>query len=59
MKMIGIMIMIGIACFWAGRLTTKPEVRTEVIQAEPDKIYDLPDCLEAVCRSLYLVPNCK
>ena len=54
----GVIILVGIASFWAGRLTGKPEIRTEVIRAEPDRIYSLPACLEAVCRSLYPV-NCE
>lgn len=55
----GVIILVGIASFWAGRFTGRPEIRTEIIRAEPDQIYSLPTCLEAVCRSIYPAPTCK
>ena len=57
-KTIGLIILIGIASFWVGRFTGKPEIRTEIIRLEPDRIYSLPACLEAVCKSLYPTPLC-
>ena len=55
----GVIILVGVVSFWTGRFTGKPEVRTEIIRPEPDRIYSLPACLEAVCRSIYPVPACK
>ena len=55
----GVIILVAIASFWTGRPTKGPEVRTEMIRTEPDRIYSLPACLEAVCRSIYLAPACE
>lgn len=52
----GVIILACIASFWAGRLTGRPEIRTE---PEPARIYSLPAYLEAVCRSIYPAPACE
>ena len=52
MRTLGIMILLGIACFWAGRLTGKPEI----VRME-ERVYSPPVDFGVFCRTLYPVPE--
>jgi len=52
MRTIGIAILIGVTCFWAGRLTGSPESVRVV-----DRVYAPPVDLKILCQTLYPVPE--
>lgn len=58
LKIIGFSILVGIICYNWGHYTAKPQIveKEKIVQ---EKIYSLPACLEAVCRSIYPVPACE
>ena len=53
LKRLGIMVLIGVACFWAGRLTGRPEIVRVV-----DKVYAPPVDLRIFCQTLYPQKEC-